>query len=37
MAILAECPFCHKKQATKNKVCVCGEDLDNKQKTKKER
>jgi len=27
MAILAECPVCHKKQATRNKVCSCGEDL----------
>jgi len=28
MAILAECPMCHRKQATKNKVCKCGKDLD---------
>ena len=28
MAILAECPICHKKQAVKNKLCSCGEDLD---------
>ena len=27
MAILAECPRCHKKQAGKNKLCSCGEDL----------
>lgn len=27
MAILAECPICHKKQCNKNKVCPCGEDL----------
>lgn len=27
MAILAECPFCHKKQATKNRLCSCGADL----------
>ena len=27
MAILAECPFCHRKQAVKNRVCPCGEDL----------
>ena len=27
MAILAECPFCHKKQATKHRVCKCGADL----------
>jgi hypothetical protein len=26
MAILADCPICHGKQATKNKVCKCGED-----------
>ena len=28
MAILAECPICHNKQATRNKVCKCGENLD---------
>jgi integrase len=28
MAILAECPTCHNKQATRNKVCKCGENLD---------
>jgi integrase len=27
MAILAECPICHRKQASKNKLCSCGEDL----------
>ena len=27
MAILAECPFCHKKQSTKNRLCSCGADL----------
>jgi hypothetical protein len=27
MAILAECPLCHKKQAVKNRVCDCGKDL----------
>jgi integrase len=27
MAILAECPICHRKQATRNKKCSCGEDL----------
>ena len=27
MAILAECPFCHKKQSTKNRLCSCGSDL----------
>jgi integrase len=28
MAVLAECPACHNKQATKNKACSCGENLD---------
>lgn len=28
MAVLAECPFCHKKQSLRNKVCLCGQDLD---------
>jgi len=27
MAILAECPACRKKQAVKNRICSCGEDL----------
>ena len=27
MAILAECPFCHVKQASKNRRCTCGADL----------
>lgn len=27
MAILAECPFCHKKQSVKNRLCGCGADL----------
>ena len=27
MAILAECPSCHKKQSVRNRVCVCGQDL----------
>ena len=27
MAILAECPQCHQKQASKNRVCKCGADL----------
>ncbi len=28
MAVLAECPECHKKQAIKHRVCLlCGEDL----------
>lgn len=29
MAVLAECPYCHRKQALKNKLCKnCGADLD---------
>jgi hypothetical protein len=28
MAILAECPICHRKQSTKKKTCSCGENLD---------
>lgn len=28
MAIMQECPICHKKQKTSNKLCSCGEDLD---------
>jgi len=35
MAIKAECPLCHKKQAVKNKVCACGQDLDKAKKAKK--
>lgn len=27
MAVLTECPSCHKKQSVKNKVCKCGDDL----------
>ena len=27
MAVLAECPICHKKQSVRNKLCKCGEDL----------
>ena len=34
MAILAECPACHKKQKAKNKLCKCGEDLDKAKKAK---
>jgi integrase len=37
MAILAECPTCHRKQATKNKVCKCGQDLDKAKRAKKVR
>jgi integrase len=35
MAILAECPRCHRKQKTKNKVCAgCGNDLDKAKRSK---
>lgn len=27
MAIMAECPFYHRKQGAKNKQCKCGADL----------
>jgi len=37
MAVLAECPMCHKKQAVKNKKCSCGEDLDKAKKSKRVR
>jgi integrase len=37
MAILQECPLCHKKQATKNRHCLCGADLDRFKKSKKVR
>ena len=34
-SILGECPLCHKKQATKNKTCKCGLNLDDAKKSKK--
>jgi integrase len=37
MAVLAECPVCHRKQKTKNKACSCGEDLDAAKRSKKVR
>jgi integrase len=37
MAILAECPRCHKKQTVKNKICDCGVNLDKAKKSKKVR
>ena len=27
MAVLAECPICHKKQSLRNRLCDCGENL----------
>lgn len=37
MAVLAECPVCHKKQAVKNRLCECGEDLVKAKKVKRVR
>ncbi|MCX5888205.1 MAG: site-specific integrase [Deltaproteobacteria bacterium] len=37
MAILAECPKCHKKQAVKNRNCDCGADLVKEKRLKKVR
>jgi len=35
MAILAECPRCHKKQAVKNRLCDCGADLVKEKRSQK--
>ena len=35
MAVLAECPICHKKQNASNRLCVCGEDLVKAKKSKR--
>lgn len=37
MAIMSECPICHRKQAVRNKLCVCGTNLDKKKDAKKVR
>ncbi len=37
MAILAECPICHKKQSVRNRICPCGSDLFAAKRTKKVR
>ena len=37
MAILAECPICHKKQATRNKMCSCGQNLDKAKRSRRVR
>lgn len=37
MAILAECPRCHKRQAVKNRNCTCGADLVKEKRLKKVR
>jgi len=34
MGIMAECPYCHRKQSVRNKVCGCGADLDKLKKQK---
>ncbi len=36
MSILAECPYCHKKQSVRKKLCSCGADMD-KLKGQKEK
>lgn len=35
MAILAECPACHRKQSRAKHFCVCGEDLDRAKQSKR--
>jgi hypothetical protein len=35
MAIIAECPMCHKKQSARNKTCSCGSNLDKEKRNKK--
>jgi len=35
MAILQECPLCHRKQGIKNKRCACGINLDKEKKSRK--
>ncbi len=37
MSILQECPICRQKQANKNKVCSCGEDLEKAKRSKRVR
>jgi integrase len=37
MAILAECPICHNKETTRNKLCKCGHNLDKAKRSKKMR
>ncbi len=37
MAILAECPLCHKKQSAQRKVCKCGADLVKEKRAKRVR
>lgn len=35
MAVLAECPICHKKQCLRNKKCKCGEDLERAKRSQR--
>ena len=35
MAIKAECPLCHRKQAVKNKICACGQRMDKAKRANK--
>lgn len=35
MAIKAECPLCHRKQKVSNKVCACGQRMDNAKRARK--
>ncbi len=37
MSILAECPTCKKKQAVRNRLCKCGEDLVKAKKSERVR
>ena len=38
MSILAQCPFCRRKQAVAKKICLgCGHDLDRAKRSKKVR
>jgi hypothetical protein len=37
MAVLIECPMCHRKQSNKNKKCACGANLDSVKKSGKMR
>jgi len=37
MSIFAECPTCRKKQSVKNKICSCGEKLDQAKKAERVR
>ena len=34
MVIKAECPFCHRKQVVRYKLCACGEEIDKSKQTR---